>query len=167
MPTEDSRAASPSLLLSTAGRESLLTIYRDGLLHDTLPFWLPRCVDEEYGGFLLARGRDGGLLDTDKGVWQHGRFVREKDPNHPADSRQFSYFAIWRGSEGTAPFAATNPDNLMVDSESGLWFITDGNRRVNGTDYGLYYLDLNPESFCIQTNKYGQIDHELFQQFQI
>jgi hypothetical protein len=71
--------------------------------------------------------------------------LREEDPNHPANSRQFSYFAIWRGSEGTAPFAATNPDNLMVDSEGGLWFTTDGNRRVNGTDDGLYYLDLNPE----------------------
>ncbi|RME32952.1 MAG: DUF839 domain-containing protein, partial [Deltaproteobacteria bacterium] len=70
--------------------------------------------------------------------------LREQNPIHPADSHRFSYFAIWRGSEGTTPFAATNPDNLMVDAEGGLWFTTDGNRRVNGTDDGLYYLDLNP-----------------------
>jgi len=55
--------------------ENLTTIYRDGLLNDTLPFWIPRCVDEEYGGFMFARDRDGTLLDTDKGMWQHGRFT--------------------------------------------------------------------------------------------
>ena len=62
-------------LLSSTGREELLTVYRDGLLHDTLPFWLPRAIDEEHGGYLLFRDQDGSLLDTDKGVWQHGRFA--------------------------------------------------------------------------------------------
>ena len=62
-------------LLSAAGRKELLATYRDGLLHDTLPFWLPRSIDEEFGGYLLFRDRDGSLLDTDKGVWQHGRFA--------------------------------------------------------------------------------------------
>lgn len=62
-------------LLTPAGRASLLATYRDGLLNDTLPFWLPRAVDEEHGGFLLFRDRDGSLVDTDKGVWQHGRFA--------------------------------------------------------------------------------------------
>ncbi len=55
--------------------DQLIAIYRDGLLHDTLPFWLPRCVDREWGGFMIARDRDGTLLDTDKGVWQQGRFT--------------------------------------------------------------------------------------------
>ena len=53
--------------------EPLIGAYRDGLLKDTLPFWFPRCVDEECGGFLIARNRDGSLLDDDKGVWQQGR----------------------------------------------------------------------------------------------
>ena len=44
--------------------------YRDGLLDDTLPFWFPRCLDAEYGGYLTMRDRDGTLLDDDKGVWQ-------------------------------------------------------------------------------------------------
>lgn len=66
--------ASHSLpLLSPEGRASLLATYRDGLLNDTLPFWLPRSIDDEQGGYLLFRDRDGSLLDTDKGVWQHGR----------------------------------------------------------------------------------------------
>jgi N-acylglucosamine 2-epimerase len=53
--------------------DELIDVYRDGLLRDTLPFWFPRCVDEEFGGFLIARDRDGTLLDSDKGVWQQGR----------------------------------------------------------------------------------------------
>ena len=48
-------------------RDELIAVYRDGLLEDTLPFWLPRCVDEEHGGFMIARDRDGSLLDTDNG----------------------------------------------------------------------------------------------------
>ena len=51
-------------------QKRLLDTYRDGLLNDTLPFWFPRCVDEDHGGFLLARDRDGSLLDDDKGMWQ-------------------------------------------------------------------------------------------------
>ncbi len=48
-------------------------VYRDGLLNDTLPFWFPRCVDTEQGGFFTALDRDGAIIDTDKGVWQQGR----------------------------------------------------------------------------------------------
>ena len=54
-------------------QKGLLDVYRDGLLNDTLPFWFPRCVDEDHGGFLLARDRDGSLLDDDKGMWQQCR----------------------------------------------------------------------------------------------
>ncbi|MGB5050298.1 MAG: AGE family epimerase/isomerase, partial [Caldilineaceae bacterium] len=71
----NSAPTTPPPLLSAAGRARLLATYRDGLLNDTLPFWLPRAVDEEQGGYLLCRDRDGSLLDTDKGVWQHGRFA--------------------------------------------------------------------------------------------
>ncbi|MEZ6036952.1 MAG: AGE family epimerase/isomerase [Planctomycetota bacterium] len=54
---------------------SLLATYRDGLLHDTLPFWLRHAVDREHGGFLFCLDRDGRVVDTDKGLWQHGRFT--------------------------------------------------------------------------------------------
>lgn len=52
----------------------LRDFYRDSLLNDTLPFWLPRSVDPEHGGYLLMRDRDGSLLDDDKSVWFQGRF---------------------------------------------------------------------------------------------
>lgn len=48
-------------------------IYRDGLLRDTLPFWFPRCIDREHGGFFTALNRDGTVIDTDKSIWQQGR----------------------------------------------------------------------------------------------
>jgi len=60
--------------MDSARQYELFRTYREGLLNDTLPFWFPTCIDSEYGGFLLARDRDGHLLDSDKGVWQQARF---------------------------------------------------------------------------------------------
>ena len=62
-------------LQNTQQRESLQSLYRDGLLLDTLPFWLQNCVDHENGGFTFCLNRDGTVLDTDKGIWTHGRFI--------------------------------------------------------------------------------------------
>jgi N-acylglucosamine 2-epimerase len=47
--------------------------YRRQLLNDTIPFWFPRSIDKEYGGYLLMRDRDGSLIDDDKAVWIQGR----------------------------------------------------------------------------------------------
>lgn len=55
--------------------EELIAIYRDGLLEDTLPFWLTHSLDHEHGGYLTALDRDGAVLDTDKSVWVQGRFA--------------------------------------------------------------------------------------------
>jgi N-acylglucosamine 2-epimerase len=55
--------------------KDLLSTYRDGLLRDTLPFWFPRCVDTEWGGFFTALDRDGTVMDTDKSLWQQGRIT--------------------------------------------------------------------------------------------
>jgi N-acylglucosamine 2-epimerase len=53
----------------------LLSTYRDGLLGDILPFWFPRCIDREYGGYLTCCDRDGKLLQSDKSVWFQGRIA--------------------------------------------------------------------------------------------
>ncbi|PTX18047.1 N-acylglucosamine 2-epimerase [Pontibacter mucosus] len=47
--------------------------YKSQLLNDTVPFWFPRSIDEEHGGYLLMRDADGSLLDDDKAVWIQGR----------------------------------------------------------------------------------------------
>jgi len=56
-------------------QNELIAVYRDGLLNDTLPFWVDHCVDRQHGGFTMALDRDGSIVDTDKGVWQQGRFT--------------------------------------------------------------------------------------------
>lgn len=61
--------------MDNARKEELTTIYRDGLLNDTLPFWIQNCVDREHGGFMMALDRCGAVIDTDKGVWQQCRFT--------------------------------------------------------------------------------------------
>jgi N-acylglucosamine 2-epimerase len=49
--------------------------YRRSLLEDVIPFWFPRCLDQEHGGYLHCLDRDGSLMDTDKAVWAHGRMA--------------------------------------------------------------------------------------------
>ena len=55
--------------------ERYISIYKDGLLNNIIPFWLRHSIDMEHGGFMFALDQDGTLVDTDKGVWQHGRFT--------------------------------------------------------------------------------------------
>lgn len=55
--------------------ERYIATYRDGLLNDTIPFWLSHSIDREDGGFLFFLDRDGSVMGTDKPVWLHGRFI--------------------------------------------------------------------------------------------
>ncbi|TDE14687.1 AGE family epimerase/isomerase [Dyadobacter psychrotolerans] len=47
--------------------------YSNQLINDTVPFWFPRSLDREHGGYLLMRDQDGTLIDDDKAVWIQGR----------------------------------------------------------------------------------------------
>ena len=58
---------------STEQLVDLRNAYRSDLLEDAIPFWFPRSIDDEFGGFLISRDRDGSLIDEDKSVWQQGR----------------------------------------------------------------------------------------------
>jgi N-acylglucosamine 2-epimerase len=52
---------------------NLKEFYQNQLLNDTLPFWFPRSIDTEFGGYLLMRDQDGSLIDDDKAVLIQGR----------------------------------------------------------------------------------------------
>lgn len=52
---------------------NLHAFYKKQLLTDTIPFWFPRSVDLEHGGYLFMRDQDGSLIDDDKAVWIQGR----------------------------------------------------------------------------------------------
>ena len=64
-----------SVILTQKRLETLRDTYRVGLLENTLPFWIRHAVDRQHGGFLFCLDRDGSILDTDKPIWLHGRFV--------------------------------------------------------------------------------------------
>lgn len=55
--------------------KNYLETYKTGLLENIIPFWTKHCVDWEDGGFTFCLDRDGSVIDTDKGVWQTGRFT--------------------------------------------------------------------------------------------
>jgi N-acylglucosamine 2-epimerase len=58
---------------TTEELQNLAAFYKNQLLKDTVPFWFPRSVDQEHGGYLFMRDRDGSLIDDDKAVWIQGR----------------------------------------------------------------------------------------------
>ena len=51
----------------------LAQFYQKQLKEDCLPFWFPRAIDREHGGFLHCFDHDGSLVDDDKSVWAQGR----------------------------------------------------------------------------------------------
>jgi N-acylglucosamine 2-epimerase len=53
--------------------DELITIYRDGLLNDTVPFWTRHAPDREHGGFMTFLDADGSVVSTDKPIWVAGR----------------------------------------------------------------------------------------------
>ncbi len=78
--------------------------------------------------------------DRTGGVWA----MDEVDSANPAASMSFAYYAVWEGTGLLAQglFDAANPDNLMLDSNGGVWFGTDGNVGTNGRSDALYLIDL-------------------------
>lgn len=56
-------------------KHHLLTLYRNGLLQDTLPFWLKHAPDREHGGYLTFLDADGSVVSTDKPMWVIGRIT--------------------------------------------------------------------------------------------
>ena len=55
--------------------KNYIETYKTGLLENIIPFWTKHCIDWEDGGFTFCLDRDGTVIDTDKGVWQTGRFT--------------------------------------------------------------------------------------------
>ncbi len=62
-------------LRSRSGQLELREFYRTTLLENVVPFWFPRSIDDQYGGFLHCFDADGTLIDSDKSVWAQGRMA--------------------------------------------------------------------------------------------
>ena len=64
-----------NLLAVAIDTQQLGQFYRDKLLHEVIPFWFPRAVDEQHGGLYHCFDADGSLVDSDKSVWAQGRMA--------------------------------------------------------------------------------------------
>lgn len=53
----------------------LANLYHKELLERTLPFWLEKSQDTQYGGYFTCLDREGNVFDTDKFIWLQGRQV--------------------------------------------------------------------------------------------
>ena len=86
--------SSEGLLLDLTERLSYRSIYESGLLEDVVPFWMRHGVDQQYGGVLTCLDRTGKVVDTDKAVWQQGRFawllgeIANAYPDHDPTQRE-------------------------------------------------------------------------------
>ena len=87
-------------------------------------------------------GREEGEASNIRGDSLGAIFtILEDDTSNPGASMGFSFWQVWRGSAGNGMFDASDPDNLMIDRDGGVWFGTDGNFGGNGHADALYYLD--------------------------
>lgn len=58
-----------------AEQNELRRFYLRTLLDDVVPFWFPRCIDRQFGGYFHCVDADGTVVDTDKSVWAQGRIA--------------------------------------------------------------------------------------------
>ncbi len=114
----------------TTRLDELRACYRDGLLEDTLPFWLPRSIDREEGGFLTIRDRDGTLLDDDKGIWQQARFTWLLGELHNTVEPRPEWLDACRHGIEFLQRAATDP------TDGRMWFhVTRDGRPIRKRRY--------------------------------
>ena len=90
----------------------LRDFYRDSLLNDTLPFWLPRSIDEEHGGYaswhrMIHKYAHETFHDAEHGEWfgylhRDGRISTAMKGNHykgPFHLPRMQWYC-WRLLEG-------------------------------------------------------------------
>ena len=108
----------------------LYAVYRDGLLDDTLPFWLDRCVDYQHGGFMMCLDQDGSIVDTDKGIWQQCRFTWLLAKLYNCLDRDPRWLDL-------AQHGIKFVDNYCIDSADGrMWFhVTRDGRPIRKRRY--------------------------------
>ena len=130
--------------MDPARHAELLAVYRDGLLEDTLPFWIPRCVDRDHGGFMMSMDRAGNIIDTDKGIWQQCRFTWLLAKLYNELERRDEWLELAR-------LGASFLDSFAFDPSDGrMWFhLTRDGRPIRKRRYAF--------SECFASIAYGQL----------
>jgi secreted PhoX family phosphatase len=136
-------SGTPTLYISFTEHASTTALDQSGVVATAQPDlanpgrWVPRA--------RVAADLANRTAESTGGIFA----LREADAAHPGSSKTFTYFRAWKGSKKDDPgydprYGASNPDNLAIDREGGVWFATDGNFDASGTADGIYYLDLDP-----------------------
>ncbi len=102
--------------------DDYISVYKTGLLNDIMPFWMHHSIDEKYGGFMFALDRDGTIVDTDKGVWQHGRFTWTLATLYNEVEKNEAWL-------GQAVNGASFLENHCIDTDRRMFFIVDRKGR--------------------------------------
>jgi N-acylglucosamine 2-epimerase len=136
--------------MDNARIDELTTIYERALFDDVLPFWIKNCVDYEFGGFTMALDRDGAVIDTDKSVWQQGRFTWLLGHLHNNFEKRDEWLEL-------AAHGLDFIDKYCFDPEDGrMWFhLTRDGRPIRKRRYSF------GETFaCIAFGEYAKATKE-------
>ncbi len=138
--------------------EEYIDIYKKGLLENIIPFWMKNCVDEEDGGFTFCLDRDGSVIDTDKGVWQTGRFTWMLGTLYNELEQNSEWLKL-------AKHGVDFLDKHCYDTDGKMFFIVDkkGNpvrkRRYVYSEsfaaiaYAAYYKATGDENYAVKARK--------------
>lgn len=110
---------------------SLSAFYTRLLREDCLPFWFPRALDTQNGGFYHCFAQDGELVDSDKSVWAQGRM-------------SWMLLTLYRDVE-------QNPDWLAW-AESGLRFLDE---HGYDAEDGRMFFHLEADGSPIRKRRYA------------
>ena len=62
--------------MNRSDTKKYLDFFKNELKENLLSFWMPRCLDSEFGGYLNCFSNDGSrLVSRDKYTWSQGRFL--------------------------------------------------------------------------------------------
>jgi len=143
--------------------EELLDIHHHDLFNNILPFWLKHSVDRDDGGFTFCLDRKGNVIDTDKGVWQTGRF---------SWLLATLYNDIENKSEWleAAKHGVAFLENHCFDSDGQMFFIVDKKGkpiRKRRYVFSESFAAIAFAAYCKATGKkeYGDRAKALFHQF--
>ena len=142
----------------------LTAVYRDGLLNNTLPFWLDHAVDREHGGFLTSSNQDGPVIDSDKSVWQQGRFAWLLGKLYNTVERRDEWLE-------TAVHGGRFIENHCIDRTDGrLWFLVDKagcplRKRRYSYSESFAAMAFGELAAAMGNEAYGKTAERLFQQF--
>ena len=126
--------------------QKYLSLFKQELTENLLPFWMSRCLDRENGGYFNCFTNDGSrLISHDKYTWSEGRFLWmfsrlatvESDLFDEAERAEFLSYA-----EKGKDFLLKNV--LLGEGDYRCVFLTDAEGNVTN---GYRITDKTKQSF--------------------